>query len=288
MQNILEYIVFLFFVKLTHLLGWKGTRKLALLLGDVFYFFIPIREKVVIKNLKTAFPEKSDDEIKKIVRKTYRGFALTFLESFLFTKMSKEEILSKVNVVNGEFLTEMENAGKGGILLTAHIGNWELGAIATGIIAAKGISVLTKSQRNPYVNKWFDKMRSSKGNKIIDVGAGTKRLIKVLLEGGVVGIVGDQRGPKENERVMVFNQPTPLYFGTASIALKTKAPVLLVLVGRRNDGNYDLVFKRFDYYDVIGKENAGVIFNQRYMNEVEEFVKRFPEQWFWMHDIWKY
>jgi KDO2-lipid IV(A) lauroyltransferase len=288
MQNILEYIVFISFVKLTHLLGWNGTKKLALLLGDFFYFFIPIREKVVIKNLKTAFPEKSDEEIKEITRKTYRGFALTFLESFLFAKMSKEEILSKVNVVNGELLTEVGNAGKGGILLTAHISNWELAALTVGLLLNKGIAVLTKPQRNPYVSKWYDKMRSSKGNKIISVGEGTKALVKVLLEGGIVGIIGDQRAPKENERVLVFNQPTSLYFGTASIAFKTKAPVLLVLMGRREDGNYDIFFKRLEYSDILGKENAGVIFNQRYMNEIEKFVRRFPEQWFWMHDIWKY
>lgn len=288
MQNVLEYIVFLFFVGLTRLLGWKGTRKLALFLGDFFYRIVPIRREVVLKNLRTAFPEKSEEEIKKIAHETYRGFALTFLEAFLIPSMSREEILSKFQVVNGELLKELDESGKGGILLTAHIGNWELGAVATGLLTKDGVHVLTKPQRNPYVTRWFDNMRASKGNTVISVAEGTRGLLNALQSGKIIGIVGDQRAPRENERVLVFNQPTPLYFGTASIALKTGAPVLLVLIGRKSDGSYEIMFKKFEYSDLIGKEKAGVLFNQRYMNEVEKFIRRYPEQWFWMHDIWKY
>ncbi len=288
MKNIFEYVLFTALVKLTHLLGWKGTRKLAIFLGDFFYFFLPIRKNVVIKNLKLAFPEKSEKEIKRLTRETYRSFALTFLESFLIPKLSREEILDKVKVVNKELLEELDRSDGGGILLTAHIGNWELGAVATGILSSKDVYGLTKPQRNPYVTKWFDSMRTSKGNKIITVGEGTKALIEALKQSGIIGIVADQRAPKENERVLVFNQPTPLYFGTASIALKTGVPVLLVFVVRRDDGKYKLIFKDFEYKDLLGKEKAAVEFNQRYMNEVEKIVREYPEQWFWMHDIWKY
>ncbi len=288
MQNLIEYIAFEIFLLFTRLLGWKGTNIFARFLGDFFYFVVPLRKKVVLKNLRLAFPEKPESEIKRLARKSYRSFAITFLEVFHFPKMSKEEILSKIDVVNGELLKEIAESGKGGILLTGHVSNWELGALAAGVVAGKGVSALTKPQRNPYITKWYDTMRTVTGNKIINVGGGTKNLFNALMRGEVIGIVGDQRAPKENERVLIFNQPTPLYFGTASLALKTKVPVLLVFVGRKENGKYELVFSKFDYYDLLGKENAGVLFNQRFAKELEKFVRKYPEQWFWMHNIWKY
>jgi KDO2-lipid IV(A) lauroyltransferase len=287
-QNRVEYLLFKFFVALTNLLGWRLSRSVAKVLGSVVYRFFPIRKDVVLKNLSLAFPEKSHGEIERLAKESYKSFAVTFFESFMLPKMSDEEILAKVDFKGREVLDKIVAEGKSAILLTAHMGNWELGAIVVGLLCNGKLSVLTKPQRNPFVSKWYDDMRASHGNEVINVGAGTKGLIQALRNNRIVGIVGDQRGKRESPRVKVFGQDTALYFGTASIALKTGVPVILVFLGRKDNGVYEVSFSELEYSDIKEREDAALIFNQRYMNALEEFVRRYPEQWFWMHNIWKY
>jgi len=287
MQNKLEYFILLFFVRLTRLLGLKRVKLLARIIGDFFFFFIPIRKNIVINNLTRAFPEENISKIKEIARNNYRSIARTFLEAFLIPVLNEEQILNKVEFSGLKELKNSIKEGKGVILLTAHFGNWELAAVAIAIKLKIRMTVLSKQQRNPFVTEWFDEMRRAHGNDVANLGVGVRKIFTTIRRGGVVGLVADQRGPKEGMRVKLFGRATAIYTGASEMAFKSGAAVFLVFCNRKADGKFFIHIEEFFYKDLINEKNIKE-FNQRYITALEKKIREYPEQWFWMHNIWKY
>lgn len=289
-KNKYEFKIFSFFVWLVRKIGAKNVKYLAKVLAFLFFYILRVRRKVVFKNLLLAFPYFDKQKIKKIAFDNYYNIGLTFLDAMLIPKMTKEEVLENVMPINIEVLEEAIKEEKGIFLLTAHFGNWELGAVSVGARIGLPINVLVKPQRNKLVSDWMDKMRSTFGNKVICLGTNVREIYKAILDKGLVGVVGDQRGPRENGiRVDMFGQSTSTYPGTAAIALKLKAKLITVISYRRPDYKYNCVFEEIDlpknYTDI---NDAIKEINQKYMNILEKYVSLYPEQWFWMHNIWKY
>ena len=289
-KNRVEFSIWKFFTSLVHLIRFKRIPKLAKLLSFIFFYFIPIRKSVVINNLKLAFPEKSENEIRTIAFKNYLSVGITFLELMAFRKMSKKEVESLTEVSNIELVKEKVEVGKGVILLTAHIGNWELGALTMGLALDAQINVLVKKQRNRLVANWMSEIREKFTNKEVSLGVSVRELYRTLISGGVVGIVGDQRGKKEDGVIVnFFDQPTVTFQGFASLGIKNKVPIFVSLSERLPNGKYFIEIKEIKY-DNLPENLPDQIkeLNQRYMTILESHIRKNPEQWLWMHKIWKY
>jgi len=288
-KNKLEYLIWIFFDNLVNRIGIKRIPTFARALSALFYYTIPIRKETVVRNLSKAFPEKTDTEIKRLARKNYYSTAVTFLELLILSRASTDDVLKMVECNELELVKKRISQNNGTLLLTAHVGNWELGALYLGIMTDTAINVLVKKQRNPYVAEWMTKLREKMGNKEIMLGASIRELFKTLSQGGVIGIVGDQRGPKDGIKVNFFNQPTLTFPGFAVLALKKKVPILVGLSRRDSNGKYVVEITEIDFEN-LPENNQDAIkeLNQRYMNILEETVRKVPEQWLWMHNIWKY
>ncbi len=177
-KNKLEYAVFITFAKFIQLLGIYRARKFARILGGFFYCCLPIRKKLVTQNLLRAFPEKSISEIKSLVLKNYISVTTMLFETMCVPKLSKEELQKNLICDKWDLMEEKIKLGKGLILLTAHFGNWEFGAVAVGSHITNAVDVLVKSQRNELVSSWLDSMRMSFGNRVITLGSSVRELIK--------------------------------------------------------------------------------------------------------------
>jgi KDO2-lipid IV(A) lauroyltransferase len=147
-KNILEYILFVLLSYLCRLIGLKLSRKFSSLIALFFFYLLPIRKDVVFDNLKHAFPQLSDEEIRKIALASYKSFTLTLVEILYLPWMSKEEISDVIKFEKLNLILEKEKENNGVILLSAHFGNWEYCAIGAGILLNKKFSVVVKSQRN--------------------------------------------------------------------------------------------------------------------------------------------
>ena len=288
-KNKLEFIIWKFFDNLINLIGIKRVPTFAHLLSGLFFYIIPLRRKTVINNFHKAFSEKSNKEIKQLARKNYYSTAVTFMELLILSRASADDVINMVECNNLDIVKERIAENRGTLLLTGHVGNWELGALYLGIISELEINVLVKKQRNHYVADWMTKLRERMGNKEVMLGASVRDLFKTLSRGGVIGIVGDQRGPRDGIRVSYFNQPTLTFQGFAVLALKKKVPILVVLSRRDSSGKYIVEITEIDF-DNLPDNNIDAIreLNQRYMTILEKFVRKAPEQWLWMHNIWKY
>lgn len=288
-KNIFEYAGFLFALLIVRLLGKKHFRRLAKFITWVFFDLLKIRRKTVYSNLKIAFPNLSRKQLDELVYKNYYSFALTLLEILYFSFITKEDLISAVDCANIELVRSKYEEGNGVIFLTGHFANWEIGAASVALHLDIPISVLGKPQRNKYVSDWIDRTRSRFGNKVISLGVSVREFYSALRRGEIVGVVGDQRGHYEGARVKYFNKDTAAFTGTFEIALKLNTPIIVTFVVRQPDNKFKIEFHYLETEHLPEDQNEKIrVLTQEYFNILERYVRAYPEQWFWMHNIWKY
>ncbi|MGK9477453.1 lysophospholipid acyltransferase family protein [Melioribacter sp. OK-6-Me] len=288
-KNKIEYFLFRSLVAVFNKIGLNRTRKLARIIGFLFYYLIPIRKSTVLKNLRKAFPEKSKKEIHKIARQNYVHMSITFSELMILPSLEDTEIKNEIIFENKAHIEEIINNEKGTILLTGHFGNWEviMSALAVNIPAV--YNVLVKPQRNIYITKWLESTRKRGNIRVIPSGVTVKQIFSALKNGEVVGIAGDQRGPADAFRFSFFDVPTALNTGAAAFALKTGSDILLLVAVRQHDFKYKIYTSKLELDLVQGEYNEKLIYiTQNYISFLESYIRKYPSQYFWMHKIWKY
>ena len=290
MKNIVEYALFLFIATIFRLLGLKFSRKFAILLADFFFYFIPIRKRVVIDNIRNCFPEKTDDEIRIIAKNSYRSFSITFAELLLLPYLEKDEILSLFDCSNIEHFYKEYEKGDGVIMLTAHFGNWELGVMGMNLVTKIPMYVMAKDQRNHYVDKFVTDARERFGNKMVKLGVSIRNIYSELKKKNVIGIAGDQRGPKDGLRVDFLGRSTSVFNGPAALSLKLNVPIICFFMVRNSDYSYNLRFFKLEasINDNDSEEIKIKAIMQCYFSILEKQVRVTPEQYLWMHKRWKH
>ncbi len=289
MKNAVEYIFFFLFASLFQLLGLNISRRLALFLALVFYYVVPIRKSTVIKNLKIAFPGYSNKRIKKISFNVYKSFSIFFIEILIFPKVNRNKIAAELEFSDPGLVIKKFNEGKGLIILSAHFGNWELIPPAIGVLLGLTGLTIVKPLRNPYVDKWMNNLRTRFGNEVIPLGISLRKTYGSLKEKKMIGIAADQRGPEEGVKVNFFNTEVPVYSGPSVLSLKTGAPILSLLAVRQKDYRYKIIVKEIDANNLPENFDESVIeLTQRHTCHLENMIKKYPEQWFWMHKKWKH
>ncbi|OGU81337.1 MAG: hypothetical protein A2W11_10070 [Ignavibacteria bacterium RBG_16_35_7] len=289
MKNRIEYILFILFSWCFRLLGLKLSRKFAVILAFVFFYFIPIRKKVVFNNLKIAFPENDIHANKKLAFRIYQSFAITLVEILYLPYIKKVELINAVKCSNPELIIEKFKEGKGLILLSSHFGNWEFIAISVAMQVRLPFSVIVKPLRNPLVYDWMNNFRTKFGNEVVPLGISIRKIYQTLKEKKVIAMVADQRGPREGVKVDFFGKKVSVYTGPAALALKTGAPLICGIAVRDKNYKYIMVLVEISQQNLPdGEEEKILEISQRYTSYLETVIRENPEQWLWMHNRWKY
>lgn len=289
MKNFFEYILFLGLSYFCRLLGLNLSRKFASLLTLFFYYVLPIRKAVVLDNLKHAFPELEQSEIEKIAFGSYKNFAITLVEILYLPWMTKEQIKSVVTFNNISLIEKRYNEANGVILLAAHFGNWEYCAISGGVQLNKKFSVVVKPQRNIYVNEWMNKARTRWTNDVVPLGVSIRNIIAVLKNKGIVAMAADQRGPEESIKLDFFGRKTSVYTGPAILSLKMNIPIIYGITIRQPDFTYVSDVVEISKDNLPDDFDAKVsILSARMLKYLEDVIRTYPDQWFWMHKRWKH
>lgn len=289
MKNFLEYFLFLILAGIVRLLGLKVSRRLSILIAFMFYYIIPIRKQVTLKNLHKAFPEYSEREIKKVAFGSYKSFSITLVEMLFIPFMTREQIENAIYCEDVELVKKYYERNNGLIALSGHFGNWEYGALSVSAKINVPFHVVVKSQRNPYVDAYLNHGRTRWINKIVPLGVSIRKIYAELKAKNIVAMVADQRGPQEGMRVNFFGQQSSIYPGPAMLAIKTRAPILYVLTIRQPDYSYTAQISEISMENLpADKERQVQEVSQRHMAFLESVIRKHPEQWLWMHNIWKY
>ena len=246
------------------------------------------RRKVVIQNLRNAFPDKSDEEIIRISRAFFHNLCDFMVETFKILTIGKEGIKKhcKFNEeclsVFAKYAAENRNV----IMVMGHMGNWEWAGHPFSLLCRQQLVVLY----HPLANKYFDglmlRMRSRFGTKMIPMRTAFKEMIAHKNEITATVFISDQTPMPENAYWTTFlNQDTPVFKGTETIARKLNLPVVYCCVKKVKRGYYEMFAETL--IDSPSSTRDGEI-TEMHTQRLEKDIIAQPESWLWSHRRWKY
>jgi len=254
----------------------------------LFYHAGARRRLIALHNLHCAFPEKDMEELIRIAKGVYRNLAITVAEFFSMPSITRENLHEWVELEGLEHYEEGIAQGKGLLSIAAHFGNWELMPVATPLFL-KPLHIIYRPLDSPVLENITKYVRTINGNVMIPKGGTGKRIRELLGQNEFIGIMSDQNvSVQEGVFVDFFGRPACTGVGLAALALQSGAPVLPGFMARQKSGKYKLILKplveisRTGNYETDLRENT-----QRFTKVVEEIVREYPDQWFWIHHRWK-
>jgi Kdo2-lipid IVA lauroyltransferase/acyltransferase len=289
MREWLEYAGAWLGIKALGILPRRAARLVGVCFATVaFAVRTPLRRAAEF-NLRLAFPDWSDAQRKQAIRGMIRQVGWMAGEFSQFPKYTRENI-GQIVTVEGEENFECARArGKGVLFLTGHMSAWELAPFAHALYGHP-LHFLVRRVANGRVDGLVNTYRCLSGNAPIEKNRAARAILKVLAEGGTVGILADHNTAlEEGAFVDFFGIPASTTSGLARIALRTGATVVPgFLRWDAKSGKYILGFAPPVELTRSGDEERDVIENTaRFTKVIETFVRAHPDQWLWVHKRWK-
>lgn len=270
------------------ILPYRTSICLGSFLGDLAFSLFRIRRKVTIDNLKRAFGQRySENEIKKVAREAYRNIGRGFVEYAIFPALSKKSLDKLVKFEGLENVDQTLKNKKGAVLVAGHFGSWELMGAA---FRQKGypIDFLVGEQHNLLVDNLMNRYRQLMGIGIIKMGTATRGVIKALRNNRFVAMLSDQDAGKDGTVVNFFGYPASTPKGPAAFALKTGAPIIMGFIIRQNNRRQKIIFEEpISIRKSNSKDENIKNLTQAYTTILEDYIRRYPDHWFWPHRRWK-
>lgn len=257
-------------------------------LGVVVGSVLRLRRADVDRHLSWAFSDSSPAWRRRVARASYAHFGREAVVLFRRGGWTREGVLSRTTVVGFEGFLEAVAAGDGLVLLTGHLGNWEIGGAA---LAARGVplDVVGKGMSNDSFQKDLFAARERLGMRIIEMGDAAREGIRSLRRGRVVALLGDQRARRGHILVPFFGKLASTTRGPALLAVRTGAPVWVAFAirDRGRPHRYNVTFEPLPFVSTGDLTKDVAMLMEAYGRRLEEAVKATPEQYFWHHRRWK-
>ena len=289
MREWIEYAAAWTGLKFLGILPRRGARFVGATAAMAAYALRPPLRRAALFNLSLAFPDWSDRERSRAVRRMIRQVGWMAGEFSQFPKYSRANIERIVALDGFENFDAARRRGKGVLFLTGHMSAWELAPFAQALYG-NPLHFLVRPIANPRVDALINGYRCLSGNRPIEKNRSAKAILRVLGEGGTVGILSDHNTSLE-EGVFVdfFGIPASTTSGLARLAMRTGAAVVPgFLSWDETAGKYRLRFEPAVELADTGDEEVDVRENtQRFTRVIEDYVRAHPDQWLWVHKRWK-
>jgi KDO2-lipid IV(A) lauroyltransferase len=289
MIELLQYGVAWTFVKILGVLPRPVARAIAAGAARVLLFLMPKLRKTAEFNLKLAFPDWPEARRRPVMRQMTRSLGWMTAEFARLPRYTKENI-EKVVVLDGhENFLAGQSRGKGVLYLTGHIGAWELSSYAHALYGFP-LHYMARPLDNAPLDALVNLYRGRSGNKPIYKNEAARTMLRVLKDAGTVGVLADQNTmPEEGVFVDFFGVPACTTTGIARVALHTDAAVVPgYAFWDEHLRKYRLRFEPPVELVRTGDAERDVLENtQRFAKVIEGIIRKYPEQWIWIHARWK-
>jgi KDO2-lipid IV(A) lauroyltransferase len=264
-------------------------RRGALSIVSRLIYFLSLKHRLItIHNLRCSFPEKKLKEIFNIAKASYRSFAIMAAEFPELYKFRKDNLHRWVEVKGLNNYTEACRAGKGVLLFSAHFGNWEVGNAALAFLS-KSLIFMVRRLDSLFLEELTTYLRGKSGNLSLHKQKAMRQSLRLLESGEAINILIDQNASSyEGVFVNFFGRPACATSGLARMALRTGAAVMSAFTIRLPNGKYVLEIGPKMEISNTGDLDEDVLLNtQNFIKVIEEYVRKYPEQWLWLHQRWK-
>ncbi len=245
------------------------------------------RRKTALSNLDLAYGDSLSEEEKVWIAKSSFVNLATMALEFCWMPSSTYNTKEIIHIVNPDTILSAYAEGKGLIVAVPHMGNWEFEPRwlrENGIVA----NIVSRSQKQPWVNRLVREIRSVNGVKEIDKRNALKSILSALRRKEAVVMAIDQHSRKEAVVTQFFGKPAMTTASAALLAQKTGCIVMVGACFRCEDGRFGGAFSEPIPTQVTGDRETDLQENtQRYVSEIEKFVRKYPGDWMWMHRRWR-
>jgi KDO2-lipid IV(A) lauroyltransferase len=244
------------------------------------------RRQIAHDNIQRAYPDYTPDQTERLVDAVFAHIGQTAFEVLRFEQSTPESLLETVEANSTESLAWAAREGRGAILLSGHIGNWEIfGAWIRAL--GYGVDLVVKPMRNPLTDRLLNDCRARHDVGIIHTQTATSGIVRALKKKRFVAILVDQYAGREGVEAEFFGRRVSTPRGPAALALKFGCPVLTGYLARKPDGGYYAhADEPIDYAATDNHDHDIAALTQIFTSRIEHYIRRHPDQWLWTHRRW--
>jgi KDO2-lipid IV(A) lauroyltransferase len=259
-------------------------------MGTLAYYLLPDRRRIGQINLELAFGDQLDAARRRVIlRRMWQNYGCSLVEFFRFPLFRRENIDRYVEWQGYEHLKRSVAAGRGTLVLTAHLGNWDLLALATGI-RVKPVGLVAKTLSSRFWNHFLVGQRMETFVHSFLKRNSLREIIRSLRSNGIVGMVLDQDAQDSDGRVFVdfFGHKASTISSVAVLSQRLDLPILPMFDIRGRRGKHRILVLPPIEFEKRETLEQGILHNtRRYQEVLEQVIRRHPEQWNWVHRRWK-
>ena len=289
MRERMEFVAAWMLLKILGALPRRVSRRVAAGIALGIFQIRPVWRRVALFNLRLAFPDWPEAQRRRVVSRVVRNLGWMAAEFAHFPNFSKQTIADAIVLDGFDNFAGAERRGHGVLFLTGQMGAWELMPFAHAL-HDKPLHFLVRSIDNARVDALVNHYRCLSGNRPILKNQSARAVMQVLRKGGVVGILADQN-TKVEEAVFAdfFGVPAATSSGIARLALRTGAAVVPAYgYWDESLGKYRLHYEPELELTPTGDEEADIrAYTAKFNQSIENYIRRFPDQWLWMHRRWR-
>lgn len=289
MQNTIEYFFFRILLFCIRRFSFRTVQIIGSSFGTFIHSVIGLRKGLVLSNLRHAFPEKSEDEIRSIAKASYRNLFMAYLEILVMDTLSEAKLKNMIAFPDSGTIDEILKRKKGLIILSGHYGNWELLALSVPLFSKQTYTIVVQKQRNPYVNDFMTRMRGRFGTKIVVMERAFRESLRALSNNEAVALIADQSGPESGIYTRFFGRPASTHQGPAVFQVRSGAPMVIALLVREGLEKFRIDFEEIDTTGLTGTDEEKMQqITERHVSVLERHIRQRPDHWLWMHKRWKH
>jgi lauroyl/myristoyl acyltransferase len=284
----LKYLQLKFVELIAHIFPRRVGYGVARRLADLYFRLDRRGRESVMANLRRIHAHSqlalSQRGLRALARENFLNFAKYLVDFFHFLRVNPERLRRLIDY--GDLpvvLDRLLEQGRGVICVTAHLGNWELGAAATAALGYR-VNAVVLWQPDPKLNELYQRQRMARQINLIPMGRAARGCVAALRRNEIVGLVTDRDYTGSRRAVEFFGHPARLPDGPAKLALKTGAPILPLFLVRNPDDTFRFVRDE----PIIVNPQTDTLDNlmAKIARALERVIRQHSEQWFLFHDMW--
>ncbi|MDO8585839.1 MAG: lysophospholipid acyltransferase family protein [Armatimonadota bacterium] len=267
---------------------WESAGRIARVLGPLAYFSSRRYRRAAVANLRAAFPEMGEAEARSITRRVFCNFCRALVEFFIVRRFGPSDLERVMELQGKEHADEALRRGKGAMILTAHMGNWEV--LARKLVAeGYPMNVIARDSDDPTMTGVINSARRQGGYTVFERDKSVRSAMRCLKDNQFLGILPDQNTIGSCVFVDFFGRPAATAAGAAMFALKTGAAIL------PSFNHWEPHTKRYSAViyppletPLTGDTDRDVeLITAAYTKIIEAEIRKYPDQWLWLHSRWK-
>jgi KDO2-lipid IV(A) lauroyltransferase len=292
LADFLVYLAVRVMVCVVQALSFRVAFKVAGCLAWLIYRIDRRHRLVALDNLRHAFGEGDEKERDRLVRAVYRHFCTMLVEILFMPRMLHPQNWKQYfRLVECRPMLDLLLTGRPVLVVGGHFGNWELGGYVLALLGFR-THAIARPLDNPYADAYLRRFREHTGQRILAKHGDFEQMQKVLATSGIMMTLGDQDAGQRGLFVDYFNRPASTHKAIALLALEYNVAMIVMSCTRPGDApawghdiwGGDMIFPE----EYEGQPDAVRAITQRFTSALESMVRRYPQQYFWLHRRWKH